>query len=129
MTTSTSSQREHLAGMLKERKHVMREEIRAGLLRMRVDGYEDLLSGTSDVADESVASLLTDLNNADVARDATELQDILAAEGRLAAGTFAVCVDCAKPIPYARLIAHPTAKRCLECQQIHEANRPHAARS
>jgi len=129
MTTLTSSQREHLAGMLRERKPVLREEIRAGLLRMRVDGYEDLLSGTSDAADESVASLLTDINNADVARDATELQDILAAEGRLAAGTFAVCIDCAKPVPYARLVAHPTAKRCLQCQQIHEANRPHASRS
>lgn len=129
MTTLTSSQREHLTGMLRERKPVLREEIRAGLLRMRVDGYEDLLSGTSDAADESVASLLTDINNADVARDATELQDILAAEGRLAVGTFAVCVDCAKPVPYARLVAHPTAKRCLQCQQIHEANRPHASRS
>lgn len=129
MTTLTSSEREHLAEMLKERKPVLREEIRSGLLRMRVEGHEELLSSTSDAGDESIASLLTDINNADVARDATELQDIFAAESRLAAGTYAVCIDCAAPIPYARLEAYPTAKRCLACQQIHEANHTSARRT
>ena len=64
MTTLTNEQREHLAGLLNERKPVLRAEIRSGLTRMRVDGYEELLSGTSDAGDESIASLLTDINNA-----------------------------------------------------------------
>ena len=31
------------------------------------------------------------------------------------------CIDCGQPIPFARLEAYPTAKRCLRCQQIREA--------
>lgn len=129
MTILTSSERERLATMMNERKPVLRDEIRAGLIRMRVEGYEELLSGTSDAGDESLASLITDINNAEVARDATELQDIHAAQARLAAGTYGVCIDCGASVPYARLVAYPTAKRCLGCQQIHEANRAHARRS
>lgn len=123
MTTLTGSELEHVAKLLSERKPIMREEIRAGLSRMREEGYEEMLSGTSDAGDESLASLLTDINNADVARDATELQDILAAEARLAAGTYGLCIDCGEPVRYARLVVYPTAKRCFDCQQAHETNR------
>lgn len=127
MTTLTSSEREHLAKIMTEREPVLREEIRVGLARMRVEGYEELLSGTSDAGDESLASLVTDITNAEVARDAAELQDIRAAEGRLANGTYGICIDCDEPVPYARLLAYPTAKRCIACQQVHEEKRAHSA--
>jgi RNA polymerase-binding transcription factor DksA len=109
--------------MLSERKEALRDEIRTGLERMRTEGYEDLLSGTSDAGDRSVAKLLTDVKNAEVVRDASELREIFDAETRVAIGTYGTCVDCGLPIPYARLVAHPTAKRCLRCQQIREASR------
>jgi len=124
----STSERENLTRMLSARKEPLRDQIRAGLERMRTEGYEDLLSGTSDAGDRSVANLLTDATNAEVAHDAAELQDILAAETRLAAGTYGTCIDCGLPIPYARLVAYPTAKRCLRCQQIHETTRAAAAR-
>ena len=128
MNPLTTSERDHLATMLEERKQPLLDEIRTGLTRMRVDGYEDLLSGTSDAGDESLASLLTDITNAEVVRDAAELKDIFAAEARLAAGTYAVCIDCDEPVPYARLAAYPTAKRCIRCQQTYEASRDPARR-
>lgn len=124
----TTSQRDNLTKVLRERKHVMRDEITTGLAGMRGETYEDLLSGTSDAGDESLATLITDVANADVARDAAELQDILAAEARLAAGTYGICIDCEAPVPYARLDAYPTAKRCIGCQQVHEATRAAAGR-
>lgn len=123
MNTLTTSEREHLAAMMQDRKQPLFDEIRAGLSRMRTEGYEELLSGTSDAGDESLASLLTDITNAEVVRDAAELQDIFGAEARLAAGTYGTCIDCEVPVPYQRLTAYPTAKRCLPCQQIHEAKR------
>ena len=123
MTTLTSNERAHLEKMMDERKPVLREEIRTGLARMRVEGHEEFLSGTSDAGDESLASLLTDITNAEVARDAVELQDIYGAEARLAVGTYGVCIECDEPVPYARLAAYPTAKRCIGCQQIHESKR------
>ena len=123
MTSLTTSERDSLARMLGERKRLLREEIRRGLARMGNERYADLLSGTSDAGDESVAMLLTDVANAEVARDAAELRDIVAAEARIAAGTYGTCIDCGAPIPFARLAAYPTAKRCLRCQQIREATR------
>lgn len=123
MSGLSSNERQNLARMLCERKEILREEIRVGLKRMRIEGYEDLLSGTSDAGDRSVAQLLTDITNAEVVRDASELQDIFRAENRLAAGTYGTCIDCGSQIPYARLAAYPTAKRCLRCQRIREANR------
>jgi len=121
MAALTTSERDSLARMLGERKRLLREEIRRGLARMGNERYADLLSGTSDAGDESVAMLLTDVANAEVARDAAELLDIVAAEARIAAETYGTCIDCGQPIPFARLEAYPTAKRCLRCQQIREA--------
>jgi len=129
MNTLTASEREHLTSMLDRREKVLRDEIRAGLKRMRTEGYEDLLSGTSDAGDESLASLMTDITNAEVVRDATELKDILAANARLTDGTYGLCIDCDAPIAYARLVAYPTAKRCVACQQIHEEKRSPARRT
>ena len=129
MTTLTTSERNHLSEMLDGRKQPLREEIRAGLARLQVDGYDELLSGTSDAGDESLANLLTHITNEEVARDAAELQDVFAAEARIAAGTYAECIDCDEPIPYARLAAYPTAKRCIRCQEKHEARREPARRS
>lgn len=121
MAALTTSERDSLARMLGERKRLLREEIRRGLARMGNERYADLLSGTSDAGDESVAMLLTDVANAEVARDAAELLDIVAAEARIAAETYGTRIDCGQPIPFARLEAYPTAKRCLRCQQIREA--------
>ena len=129
MTALTTSKRDSLARMLGERKKLLREEIRRGLARMGNERYTDLLSGTSDAGDESVAMLLTDVANAEVARDAAELRDIVAAEARIAAGSYGTCIDCGAAIPFARLAAYPTAKRCLGCQQIREATRAPAGRA
>jgi RNA polymerase-binding transcription factor DksA len=128
MTALTTSERDSLARMLGERKALLREEIRRGLARMGNERYVDLLSGTSDAGDESMAMLLTDVANAEVARDAAELRDIVAAEGRIAAGTYGTCIDCGAPIPFARLAAYPIAKRCLRCQQIRETTHAPAGR-
>ena len=119
----TTSQRENLARMMSERKQVLREEIRSGLARIGNEGYAEQLSGTADAGDESVATMLSDLANAEVARDVAELRDILAAEARIAAGTYGTCIYCGRPIPHARLAAYPTAKRCVACQQHREATR------
>jgi uncharacterized protein (DUF983 family) len=30
------------------------------------------------------------------------------------------CNDCGEPIGYNRLMAYPTAKRCVQCQEVYE---------
>jgi len=48
------------------------------------------------------------------------LRDIKAARERLSAGTYGICTDCGEPITYERLLAYPTAKRCIHCQRLRE---------
>jgi RNA polymerase-binding transcription factor DksA len=43
------------------------------------------------------------------------LTDLDAAETRLAAGTAPMCEGCGAPIPLQRLLARPTARRCVSC--------------
>jgi DnaK suppressor protein len=40
---------------------------------------------------------------------------------RIATGQYGVCIDCETNIPFERLNAYPTAKRCLTCQQHYES--------
>jgi phage/conjugal plasmid C-4 type zinc finger TraR family protein len=52
-----------------------------------------------------------------------QLTDIEAARRRLADGSYGLCTDCGNDIPFARLQAYPTAKRCVECQRKQEQRR------
>lgn len=123
MNTLTTGQRAELASKLAARKQVMRNEISAGLAGLRDETIEDILAGTTDAGDIPTANQLSEVSNAEVARDRAELRDIVAAEGRIAAGTYGNCIDCGAAVPFARLQAYPTAKRCISCQEIREQNR------
>jgi RNA polymerase-binding transcription factor DksA len=52
------------------------------------------------------------------------LRALEGARRRLADGTFGTCVECGRDIDIDRLIAHPAAERCLECQQRVEHEDP-----
>ena len=119
----TQDQIADLTERLRCRKAQLVAEIRSGLARSGNERYADLLGGAGDAGDESVASLLRDVAQAEILRDAGEIEDIVGAERRLAAGTFGVCIDCGASIGYERLAAYPSAKRCLRCQQHREKTR------
>jgi DnaK suppressor protein len=55
--------------------------------------------------------------------ETAQLGDIEAALERVKAGTYGLCIDCGAIIPPARLIAYPTAKRCVGCQTQKEQRR------
>ena len=50
-------------------------------------------------------------------------EDADAALRRIAAGTYGMCSGCGDPIPYARLLALPTATRCVGCAGRHAKRR------
>lgn len=49
-----------------------------------------------------------------------QLADIDATRERIRDGSFGICDDCGQAIPFERLQASPTAKRCAPCQERHE---------
>lgn len=116
-----------LERMLRERERVLREEIRAALLRSEEEHYRDLAGIVSDAGDESVADMLTDIEMAAVDRDVGELREVESALLRLREDTYGVCADCGEPIDYARLKAQPAAARCVRCQERRERGYAHGS--
>ena len=102
------------------RRKTLIAEIRADVAKARSESFEELAGAAPDSGDESVASLMQDLDQFDVSRDLSELRELDAARERLASGQYGVCVDCGSDIEYARLRASPGAARCIGCQELHE---------
>ncbi len=113
-------QRQVLLHKMQARYGVMREEIRAGLAASDNEDYRRLSGEVADSGEEALADLLVDVRHAEIDRDADEIKDINAAIARMHSGDYGMCIDCRAPIPYARLRAYPTAKRCEPCQRKRE---------
>jgi len=106
---------------LEARREALRDEVRAQLQGSgdeRVVGLRNRLDETDDWA---VADSLAELDIAGLRHALRELSDVDAALARMRGGTYGRCVDCDEPIAPARLAAYPTAPRCIECQEVHEA--------
>lgn len=110
----------HFAQLLDERTKVLRREIRDALLRAGKEHYADIAGQVHDTSEESVADLLVDLNQAEIARDVQELRQVGRAKQRIESGTYGICDDCGKAISRARLEANPSALRCVPCQEAKE---------
>ena len=69
-----------------------------------------------DVATQVATAVLSRLQG----QEKHELDEIDAAQTRLAAGTYGACEECGMPIPLSRLRALPVARFCMPCQLKHE---------
>ena len=116
-----------LAATLRERLATLRATLADHLEKSDDDRSRLLADRVRDAEDESVADLIVDLDLADIDRDLEELRDAEAALARMHEDSYGVCVNCAGAIPYERLTAYPTAKRCIRCQTAREKTYAHKA--
>ena len=116
----TSGQAKQLRRMIESRRQVLQAELHDGVDRARENNFEDLAGPAPDAADESVATLIGDIDHADVSRDMTELRALDAARERIEQGSYGVCLDCGAEIEFERLRAAPAALRCIGCQRLRE---------
>ena len=124
----THSQIVEIETKLRLRSSYLRQDIRRELMQseeVRHREAADLLLG--DTGDQAVAHLVADLDAAAIDRDVRELRSIEAARERLKAGTYGVCIDCGKPVPWARLFVRPDAERCVPCAERHDKTYAHEA--
>jgi len=108
-----------LAGLrrhLEQRRTQLVQEIREELARSDEARYIDLAGQVADAGEASVADLLVDVDHAMALRDVRELREVEAALQRIEDGTYGECRECGRQIAFARLEAHPTAVRCIDCQ-------------
>jgi DnaK suppressor protein len=76
-----------------------------------------------EIAEGAATGIVGDLLTRLEGQERHELDEIDAAQARLAAGRYGVCEDCHRPIPLARLRALPAARRCAACETYSEAKR------
>lgn len=115
---------EQLARITKELEGVyeaLLEDIRNGQDANGNTKIAELLGRVpADSADVSVADALADLNVELIDRHVHGLRDVEAARQRIADASFGLCVDCEADVGFERLLAYPTARRCLPCQEKRE---------
>jgi RNA polymerase-binding transcription factor DksA len=106
---------------LEARRTALRTEVKAQLQGSGDDRVVGLRNRLNETDDWAVADSLAELDIAGVRHALNDLTDVDAALARMRDGSYGVCVDCGDAIAPARLSAYPTATRCIECQQAHEA--------
>jgi DnaK suppressor protein len=99
---------------------VLRAEIRGTLDKSSDETHADIVKDVRDMEDDSFSNLIVDTHLAEIDRDAGELQRIDGALRRIADGNFGQCLSCGQEIPKPRLLAEPTAARCVKCQERYE---------
>ncbi|MGD9788511.1 MAG: TraR/DksA family transcriptional regulator [Sulfuricellaceae bacterium] len=120
MAPLTAPQAAQLKKQLQQQKAALWEDIRAELERSGNQKFADLAGEVRDPGEESVAAMLVDIDAAIVDRQVREIRDIEDALARIADGVYGACTDCGADIGVDRLLAYPTALRCIRCQDQHE---------
>ncbi|MGD9598704.1 MAG: TraR/DksA family transcriptional regulator [Steroidobacteraceae bacterium] len=127
MSGLTQEQVDRLNQLMEERRTRELEEIRAVAERSHDDRRQEVLAGrAADQLDQALGEIAQSAAYAIVRQDIQDVRDIDAARRRIIGGTYGVCIECGVEIGYPRLLAYPTAKRCIGCQREHE--RQQAAR-
>jgi RNA polymerase-binding protein DksA len=106
----------HFRQRLEAQLEALRREVREDVSGGDAQRFADLAGEVHDTEEESVASVLVDLEWAGIERQVAAANAAEAALVRLEQGIYGICVECDLPIPVARLEANPTAERCLACQ-------------
>lgn len=121
MAALTRPQLEQLGRKLKADYQARLREVRDELQNSGNQHRIDLLNGEpGDAGDESMANALADFNLAILDRHIDGIRDIEAALQRIRRGEYGVCIDCGEAVTFSRLMAYPTAKRCILCQEQRE---------
>lgn len=116
----TPEQTRELQATVEERRAALQAEVSRDLGKVRADRLENPAGTSGDPGDESVASLISDLDQADASRDLSELRMLEAAGSRFADGSYGTCIECGGDIGFARLRVNPGAERCIQCQTKYE---------
>lgn len=107
------------------REHLLmrRKALLAAFSKRREAGEAVSDAGPRDEADESVRLEAQDEAFRLAESDSREVRMIDAALARMREDSYGVCVECGDEIEEKRLVALPTAARCMSCQEAAEPAR------
>ena len=124
MLTATPTLLDHeqtmtLRKLLEERQRCLAAVIDAHL---HIEGTLGVPAAVMD-SDDSTRAAETDFALSEIERETAEQLAVERALERIEAGSYGICMSCGEPIGFERLLAHPTAMRCLACQSRSESGR------
>jgi DnaK suppressor protein len=114
----TPEQINDLQRLLNQRYAVLSKQVDSEL---HSDSPKQVSITTPSDADWTTADQASSDQIARVERDAHELASIETALASIRKGAYGICISCGNFIDYPRLVAYPTAVRCLSCQEALEA--------
>jgi DnaK suppressor protein len=112
-----------LEAALRARERALRADVAAKLRTQDDPRLVGLRNRMEDTDDWAAADAMAAHDITLVSRDLNELAEVEQALARLADARYGECVDCESAIPYARLAAYPSARRCVACQEAAEQRR------
>ena len=88
----------------------------------------DELEHTQDISDSELAEYLNnipdEIDTALVDRQINEMRELEISMKYLSELEFGDCIDCGNEIGFERLLAQPSAQRCIQCQNKYEKDYP-----
>ena len=112
MANFTEDQLVQLKGALHRRYLDLQEEIRSELAHSRDIRDLDLAEYLNNIPD--------DIDTALVDRQINEMRELEMSMKYLNELEFGDCIDCGNEIGFERLLAYPSAQRCIQCQNQYE---------
>lgn len=102
-------------------------QLKAALHKRYLDLQQEVrneLTHTKDIRDFELAEYLNnipdDIDTALVDRQINEMRELEMSMKYLSELEFGDCIDCGNEIGFARLLAYPSAQRCVSCQNAYE---------
>jgi DnaK suppressor protein len=116
----TGFQLEQFRNLLHDRFYMVRSDLYKEILSIDKEHGSKIAEAVYQAAAAALAHLLAGLKRIDLSRYLNEIQDIEEAQARIAENQYGICQDCGRLIYFKRLLAFPTAKRCVACQRLYE---------
>ncbi|PTN12170.1 TraR/DksA family transcriptional regulator [Nitrosomonas aestuarii] len=117
MANFTEEQLAQIKSALHKRYLELQAEIRSEL----VESSEEFNINQAD----DINNILADVDTALIDKQINEMRELEMSEKYLMELEFGDCADCGEEIGFERLIANPSAQRCIECQRKYEKTFPH----
>ncbi|MEK7302259.1 MAG: TraR/DksA family transcriptional regulator [Pseudomonadota bacterium] len=116
MANFTENQLIQLKAALQRRYVELQDEIRSELGHANDRGNIDLTEYLNTIPD--------DIDTALVDRQINEMRELEISLKYLSELEFGDCIDCGNEIGFDRLLAYPSAQRCIQCQNQYEKSFP-----
>lgn len=120
MTALTSQQTRQLERKLLAQKRAALGVAQDELSHATENSFTAIAGEVPDFGDQATATTLTDFDNEIARRHVEAIRDIDDALRRIKARGVGRCIECGTDIAFERLLAFPTAKRCVTCQGLRE---------